>query len=111
MLKLILKILVLLWWLSSIPPDFGSEFNQLGNKANNANGNASATPKPAIPAVSCIAPPSAVSDPANNDPKIGPVQEKETKARVTAIKKMPTIPPILEALSILLLHEEGKVSS
>ena len=33
------------------PPDFGNEFNQFGNNANNANGNAKANPKPVIPAV------------------------------------------------------------
>ena len=31
----------------SQPPDFGSEFNQLGNKANKAKGKAKANPKPA----------------------------------------------------------------
>ena len=33
------------------PPDLGNEFNQRGNKANNAKGNASARPKPPIPTV------------------------------------------------------------
>ena len=39
-----------------------------------------------------MAPPSAVNDPANNDPKIGPVHEKETIANVNAMKKIPTPP-------------------
>ena len=30
------------------PPDFGRDFNQLGNAANNANGKPSASPNPAI---------------------------------------------------------------
>ena len=93
------------------PPDFGKEFNQLGNSANKAKGNANANPKPPIPAVNCIAPPSEVNEPANNDPKIGPVHEKETMAKVNAIKKIPIIPPTLEAESILLPHEEGSVIS
>ena len=93
------------------PPDFGREFNQLGNSANNANGKASANPKPLIPAVSCIAPPSEVKEPASKEPKIGPVQEKETIANVNAIKKMPIIPPTEEAESILFPQELGNVIS
>ena len=93
------------------PPDFGNEFNQLGNMANNANGKANASPNPPIPAVNCIAPPSEVKDPANKEPKIGPVHEKDTIARVRAMKKTPMIPPILEAESILSPHELGNVIS
>src|SRR5690554_2911421 len=93
------------------PPDLGSEFNQLGNRAKRAKGSAKATPKPPIPAVSCIAPPSAVNEPAKREPKIGPVHEKDTIAKVRAIKKIPIIPPIFEALSILFPQELGKVNS
>ena len=93
------------------PPDFGKLFSQLGNNANNAKGKARAKPNPLIPAVSCIAPPSAVKDPASNDPKIGPVHEKDTIAKVAAIKKIPIIPPASEAESILLPQELGKVIS
>ena len=75
------------------PPDFGKAFIILGNIANKAKGNPKETPKPAIPAVSCHAPPSAVKEPANNEPKIGPVQENETIAKVNAIKKTPINPP------------------
>ena len=95
----------------SHPPDFGKEFNQLGNSANNAKGSAKANPKPVIPAVNCIAPPSEDKEPANKEPKIGPVQENETIARVNAIKKMPTIPPTEEAESILFPQELGNVIS
>ena len=93
------------------PPDFGNAFNQLGNNANRAKGKARASPKPVIPAVNCVAPPSAVNEPANNEPKIGPVQEKETIAKVKAIKKMPIKPPTEEAESILFPQELGKVIS
>ena len=94
------------------PPDLGKEFNQLGNSANKANGNAKAKPKPAIPIVSCIAvSPAEFIEPANKEPKIGPVQEKETMAKVNAIKKIPKIPPTLEAESILFPHELGSVIS
>ena len=93
------------------PPDFGKEFNQFGNNANSAKGKAKAKPKPVIPAVNCVAPPSEVKEPANKEPRIGPVQEKETIAKVNAIKKMPIIPPTEEASSILFPQELGKVIS
>src|SRR5690606_17389948 len=94
------------------PPDFGKEFNHFGNIANNVNGKASANPKPDIPSDNCIAPPSDVKELPNKVPKIGPVHENETIAKVNAIKKMPTIPPILLALlSKALLHDAGKVNS
>src|SRR5690606_3117824 len=96
----------------SHPPLFGRELSQLGNRAKNANGSARARPKPPIPKDNCMAPPSVVSDPPNREPRIGPVHENETSARVSAIKNIPTPPPILEALSsILLLQEVGRVIS
>src|SRR5690606_5918194 len=82
-----------------------------GNSANNANGKAKATPKPVIPTVSCVAPPSLDNEPANSEPNIGPVQENETMAKVKAIKNIPIIPPAPEALSILFPQECGSVSS
>ena len=93
------------------PPDFGKEFSQFGNNANNAKGKANANPKPDIPAVSCVAPPSEVKEPANKEPKMGPVQEKETIASVNAIKNTPMIPPTEEALSILFPQELGNIIS
>ena len=93
------------------PPDLGREFNKEGKRAKITKGNAKESPKPAIPKESCIAPPSEEREPAKREPKIGPVQEKETIAKVSAIKKIPIIPPILEALSILVLHEAGSVIS
>lgn len=93
------------------PPDLGKDCNQLGNKANNANGNASARPKPPIPKVNCIAPPSEANDPANKDPKIGPVHEKETNANVRAMKNIPKIFPELALLSAPLDNAAGNVIS
>ena len=95
----------------SQPPDFGNELSKPGNKANKPKGSASARPKPAMPAVSCIAPPSAVSEPANNEPRMGPVQENETNASVSAIKNIPTQLPPSALLSVLLEKEEGRVIS
>ena len=93
------------------PPELGIDFSQFGNKANKVKGSAKAIPKPVIPALNCIAPPFAVKEPANRDPKIGPVQENETIARVKAIKKIPINPPTFEAVSILSPQELGKVIS
>src|SRR5210317_2196871 len=55
------------------PPDFGNEFNHLGNMANNVNGKANARPKPLIPKVNWVAPPSTDKELPNNVPNIGPV--------------------------------------
>ena len=93
------------------PPDFGKEFNQLGNSANKAKGRAKASPKPDMPAVNCVAPPSEVKELASKEPKIRPVQEKETIAKVNAIKKIPIMPPTEEAESILFPQELGNVIS
>ena len=93
------------------PPDFGKAFSALGKSAKSAKGNAKAKPKPVIPEVSCIAPPSAVNDPASKLPKIGPVQEKETMAKVRAIKKIPIIPLRFEPSSVALPQLDGRVSS
>ena len=92
----------------SQPPDFGNECNQLGKMANTVNGNASANPKPASPAVNGHDPCEAV--PANKEPRMGPVQEKETMASVKAIKKMPAVPSPERALA-LFAKPDGKVIS
>ena len=49
--------------------------------------------------------------PARSEPKIGPVQEKETIAKVSAMKKMPINPPILDPESDLLPHLLGNANS
>ena len=93
-------------------PDLGKEDKRFGNKAKIVKGKASANPKPSIPIVNCIAPPWEDIDPTNKEPKIGPVQEKETKTRVNAIKNIPIKPPIeLDLESIELIQLEGTVIS
>ena len=91
------------------PPDLGKEFNQPGKAANKANGSAKAKEKPNIPTNGPIPP--IVADSTNNVPTIGPVQEKETKAKVKAIKNIPKKPPLLEAESAFVTHELGKLIS
>ena len=95
----------------SHPPDFGNAPNMLGNKAKIAKGSPKARPKPVIPAVSCQAPPSTDKDPASKDPRIGPVQEKETMARVRAIKKIPINPFEFSPFAVELVQLAGRVSS
>jgi hypothetical protein len=46
--------------------------------------------------------------PANKEPKIGPVQEKETMAKVRAIKNIPAKSPNPDLESTLLAKELGK---
>ena len=74
--------------------------------ANNVKGNAKATPNPAMPCVKAHAPP--CKEPTNKVPKIGPVQEKETMAKVMAIKNMPPILPSPLFESALLAMPLGK---
>ena len=85
---------------------------RFGKNANKPNGKASAKPNPVIPILSCVAPAVLDKEPASNEPKIGPVQEKETIARVSAIKKIPMNPPALfDAKSNRFAQDEGRVSS
>ena len=95
------------------PPDFGSDFNAVGNTANKANGTPSAKPKPIIAELNC----KATADPepealspvlANAAPKTGPVQEKDTRAKVNAIKNIPNTPPTSEAESTLFNNLLGR---
>ena len=93
-------------------PDLGISFKLFGNKENKPKGKAKAIPKPSIPNDNCAAPPSDVSDPANKEPNIGPVQEKETIDSVKAMKNKPITPFHFEdAESEKLDHLLGKVSS
>ena len=91
------------------PPDFGSEFIHPGNAANKANGSAKANEKPNIPTKGAIPP--IVADSTNKVPTIGPVQEKETNASASAIKKIPINPPLSDALSALFSQELGSMIS
>ena len=91
------------------PPDLGSELSHPGNAANNPNGSASAKEKPNIPTKGPIPPMVAAST--RSVPTIGPVQEKETKASVNAMKNIPIKPPLSDAESALLIQEFGSVIS
>ena len=93
------------------PPDFGSLFNKPGNAANKPKGKANANPNPPIPTVNCIAPDDEDIVPAKREPNIGPVQEKDTNARVRAMKNIPIIPPAPSAELALLVHDSGRANS
>ena len=48
----------------------------------------------------------------SRNPMMGPVQEKDTMARVNAMRNIPSSPPVLLALlSSLLPHDDGSVIS
>ena len=93
------------------PPDLGNCFIKDGNMANNANGMAKAMAKPPIPTAGASVPPQEAAS-TNRVPIMGPVQEKETKTNVNAMKKIAMIPVAVSAfLSSLLLHDAGRVIS
>ena len=93
------------------PPDFGADFSNDGNKANNVNGMASAMAKPNIPMVGATMLP-CVETATSKNPIIGPVHEKDTNANVKAIKKMESKPVVFSDFwSILFDHDEGSVIS
>ena len=91
--------------LLSHPPDWGNEFNQPGKAENNINGKASASENPNITAVGAANEP--VAAPANALPTRGPVHEKETMAKVAAMKKIPINPPRSAAWSVLFAQLVG----
>ena len=92
------------------PPDEGRELSQPGKAANKVNGIAKAKAKPNIPTAGPNRdPPEAALT--KSEPMIGPVQEKLTKLKVNAMKKIPSIPPLFEASSALFTQLEGKVIS
>tara|TARA_B100000989_G_scaffold50612_1_gene33517 strand:- start:103 stop:378 length:276 start_codon:yes stop_codon:yes gene_type:complete len=65
-----------------------------------------------MPYVKSIAPPSDVKVPTNRVPRIGPVQENETKHSVSAIKKVETKPLYkFDFESTVLDQELGRVIS
>ena len=75
------------------------------------NGKAKAMAKPNIPIAGAITLP-VVETCTSRKPIIGPVQEKDTRDNVNAIKKILNRPLVASALlSTALLHLEGKVSS
>src|SRR5687768_3948066 len=93
------------------PPDLGSEFNQLGNMANSAKGRPNASPKPAMATVSGKALPFWFSEPTIREPRIGPVQEKETIHNVKAMKKIPPTVFASDFASTVLVRLPGKFIS
>tara|TARA_A100001388_G_C28431274_1_gene339733 strand:+ start:274 stop:567 length:294 start_codon:yes stop_codon:yes gene_type:complete len=87
-------------------PEDGILDKILGKTDKIENGKAKANPKPDIAKVSSIGLLSFVIEPTKSDPSIGPVQEKETIARVKAIKNIP-MKLFDENESVLLDQEDG----
>src|SRR5690606_36885 len=69
----------------SQPPDLGRAFRRFGKMANKAKGTPRPMPKPLMAGVMSF---ELLMLP-NTRPRMGPVQEKETMAKVKAMKKMP----------------------
>ena len=89
-------------------PELGNEFSIAGKAANNPNGKASAEENPSI---TVNGPQTSFADATSAEPIIGPVQEKETNAKVKAMKKVPIKPPLSAIASLLFDQELGKVIS
>ena len=87
-------------------------FKRVGKRAKRVKGSANAMAKPSIPMVGASTPPPEVLTPTRRNPMMGPVQEKLTKAKVNAMRKILSKPVVLEALeSMALFHLEGRVIS
>src|SRR5690606_14643471 len=92
-------------------PDFGRDFSHDGKIAKSVNGIESASAKPNIPIAGARRLP-CVAASTSNHPMIGPVHEKETNAKVNAIKNRLIQPFELSTLlSILFVQEAGRISS
>ena len=94
----------------SQPPDLGSPESQPGNRAKSVNGKARAMANPAMPTTGPQKLPLTAAS-TRIVPTKGPVHENDTKAKVKAMKKIPTSPARSDLRSILFTHEEGRVSS
>ena len=96
----------------SHPPLFGMDCRRLGKIAKSVKGRASARAKPSIPIAGAKIPEEDVAACTSSVPMMGPVQEKETRDRVKAMKKMLSRPEAESAFwSILLVHDAGRTSS
>src|SRR3989339_1476238 len=93
----------------SQPPDLGRLLSHEGNIANSVKGSAKASAKPNIPMMGIrISPPAEATSIA---PTIGPVQEKDTRTNVNAMKKGPVKPPLSTCLSDFVTSQLGSVIS
>ena len=93
------------------PPDFGACFSNEGKRAKSVNGMAKAMAKPNMPMVGATMSP-CVETATSRKPTMGPVHEKDTKARVKAMKKMDSRPVVFSDFSSILFdQEDGSVSS
>ena len=92
-------------------PDFGADLRSEGNMANRVNGSARARAKPNMPTAGPIQLPE-VTVSTSRRPMIGAVHEKDTRARVKAMRKIEMRPVALDALvSTELAHPSGSFIS
>src|SRR5690606_29788613 len=96
--------------LLSQPPDFGKDLSIEGKKAKSTKGIARAMENPSMPIAGPSRSPLEAAS-TSSVPMIGPVQEKDTNARLNAMKNNPNNPPLSDCASILLTKELRSVSS
>ena len=88
----------------------GSLLSSEGKSARTVNGRAKATEKANIVMMGCQKLPPDM-ELIRTLPTMGPVQEKETSTRVSAMKKMPPRPPLSDLVSVLFTSLLGIVMS
>ena len=93
------------------PPDLGADLSSEGKRANRVKGMARAKAKPNMPTAGATMAPCVLTA-TSRKPMMGPVHENDTRVRVNAMKKMLSMPLVVElAEFILLLHDEGSCIS
>src|SRR5690606_37197770 len=92
------------------PPELGNDLSIDGNMANSTKGMANAMENPSIPMAGPNRSPFVAAS-TNKVPIMGPVQEKDTTAKLADMKNKPTHPPLSEPATILLTKLLGRVIS
>ena len=92
---------------SQLPPRIF--FSREGKRAKRVNGSAKATEKASIVTIGVQNSPRV--ERMSTEPTMGPVQEKDTSTRVSAMKKMPARPFLPVPASLRFCQEDGRVIS
>ena len=93
----------------SQPPERGSDFSQVGNRANTINGRAKASENESMPSVGRSSSPLAAA--MATEPTMGTVHENDTRTSVVAMKNRPVQPPLSAWASALFTNALGALIS
>ena len=93
----------------SQPPDFGNRSSNEGTNASMVKGKAKAMEKASMVTIGSHTAPWV--DSIKTVPTIGPVQENDTRTRVSARKKIPRMPPLSAFASVFVVHFAGRTNS